>query len=390
MRLLVRFAEAVDARSFIDAEAAHIDGCLYHGLVSLDFVEHLLGLGGRVRIPTTLNVGSIDLIHPDLFTGDERLRAGGTRLMRAHEELGCLPTFTCAPYQTMFRPRFGAQIAWAESNAIVFANSVLGARTNRYGDFIDLCCAVTGRLPFYGLHVAENRRARVLVEVLDLPPEWEEAGPACVAVGHIIGRCCEDRIPAIVGLPASTGEDDLKALGAVAASAGGVAMFHAVGLTPEAPTVEAAFQGSAPDETIRLAADDLRQTIRGLSTVPDGTRLAAVSLGTPHFSIDEFARLLPLLDGPRPSIDVYVNTSREVLAALEQRGWAARLREAGVTLVIDTCTYVTAIMRDLSGAVMTNSGKWAYYAPGNIGVEVAFGSLAECMDSARAGRVVRR
>jgi predicted aconitase len=390
MRLLVRFAEAVDAERFIDAEAAHIDGCLYLGEVSLDFVEHLVALGGRVRVPTTLNVGSVDLIHPELFRGDAVVRAGGTRLMKAHEELGCLPTFTCAPYQTMFRPRFGAQIAWAESNAIVFANSVLGARTNRYGDFIDLCCAITGLLPFYGLHVAENRRARVLIEVADLPPEWEEAGLACVAVGHIIGRRCGDRIPAVTGLPPIASEDDLKALGAVAASAGGVAMFHAIGLTPEAPTVDAAFQGFAPEETIRLSAEDLRDTIRHLSTVPDGTALAAISLGTPHFSLDEFARLMPLLDGSTPPIDVYVNTSRDVLARLEENGWAQRLRDAGVTLVIDTCTYVTAIMRDMTGAVMTNSGKWAYYAPGNLGVEVAFGSLADCMASARAGRVVRR
>jgi predicted aconitase len=389
MRLLVRFAEAVGAERLIDAEAAHIDGCLYLGEVSLDFVTHLVGLGGRVRVPTTLNVGSVDLIHPELFRGEDALRSGGTALMRAHEALGCLPTFTCAPYQTIFRPRLGAQIAWAESNAIVFANSVIGARTNRYGDFIDLCCALTGRVPCYGLHVTENRRARVLVEVTGLPPEWDEAGPACVAVGHAVGRRCGERIPAITGLPADTGEDDLKALGAVAASAGGVAMFHAVGLTPEAPTLEAAFQGGAPEETIRLSADDLRAVVAGLSTVPDGTPLAAVSLGTPHFSLAEFARLMPLLEGPRPVIDTYVNTSRSVLAELEARGWTERLEEAGVTLVIDTCTYVTAVMRDLSGAVMTNSGKWAYYAPGNIGVEVAFGSLHACMASARAGRVVQ-
>jgi hypothetical protein len=223
-----------------------------------------------------------------------------------------------------------------------------------------------------------------------LPPEWDDAGPACVAAGHVVGRRCGERIPAILGLPPSADEDDLKALGAVAASAGATAMFHAIGLTPEAPTLDAAFQGFAPEETIRLSADDLRDTVRSLSTVPDGTQLAAVSLGTPHFSLDEFGRLMPLLDGARLGIDVYVNTSRAVLAALEERGWAARIEAAGITLVIDTCTYVTAIMRDLSGAVMTNSGKWAYYAPGNLGIEVAFGSLAACIASARAGRVVRR
>lgn len=389
MRLLIRFADAVGAESFIDAQSAHIDGCLYHGQVSLDFAEHLLRVGGRVRVPTTLNVGSVDLIHPELFHGDSDLRANGTRLMKAHEELGCMPTFTCAPYQTMFRPRLGEQIAWAESNAIVFANSVIAARTNRYGDFIDLCCAITGRAPNYGLHITENRRARVLVEISDVPAEWEDPGYLCVAVGHAIGRLCGERIPAIIGLPPSVREDDLKALGAAAASSGAVAMFHAVGLTPEATTLDDAFQGEPPEETIQLTADDLRATVRGLSTVSEGTRLAAISLGTPHFSISEFARLIPLMEGPAPVVDIYVNTNRTVLEQLEARGWAAQLRSAGVILVVDTCTYVTAVMRDISGAVMTNSGKWAYYAPGNIGVDVALGTLADCIASARTGCVVR-
>jgi hypothetical protein len=393
MNLMVRFAEAVEAPSLVDAECAHIDGCLYHGQASLDFVEHLLALGGRVRVPTTLNVGSVDLIHPELFIGDPGLGSAGARLMRAHEEMGCIPSFTCAPYQTIHRPRFGAQIGWAESNAIVFANSVIGARTERYGDFIDLCCAVTGRVPYYGLHLTENRRATVVVEVEGLPPEWDDAGPVCVAVGHVIGRRCGDRIAAIVGLPATTTEDDLKALGAVGASAGSVALFHAVGLTPEAPSLEAALQGGEPDEVIRLTADDLRRTVRGLSTVPEGTRLSAVSLGTPHFSVREFERLMPLLDGllsggGRPAVDLYVNTGREVMEEVRARGWEDRLNAAGVTVVLDTCTYLTAIMRDLSGAVMTNSGKMAYYAPGNLDIEIAFGSLADCVASARAGKVV--
>ena len=141
-------------------------------------------LGGKVRVPTTLNVGSLDLIHPELFRGAKEDAENGARLMRAHVELGCAPTFTCAPYQSVHRPRFGAQIAWGESNAIVFANSVIGARTNRYGDFIDLCCAMTGRAPEYGLHLEENRAARALVEVASIPDGWDSE-QAAVAVGHI-------------------------------------------------------------------------------------------------------------------------------------------------------------------------------------------------------------
>jgi predicted aconitase len=388
MRLLVRFAEAVDARSFIDIEAAHVDGCLYHGRASLDFAERMIDLGGKVRVPTTLNVGSVDLIHPELFRGTEEHAENGARLMRAHVELGCAPTFTCAPYQTAWRPRFGAQIAWGESNAIAFANSVIGARTNRYGDFIDLCCAMTGRAPAYGLHLSENRVARALVEIVSIPEDWDNERLA-VAVGHTVGRRCGVLIPAIVGLPASISEDDLKALGAAAASSGAVALFHVVDRTPEAPDVKTACGGLTPDLRLQLTAEDLREAARSLSNVADGTPLGAVSLGTPHFSLDQFVRLMPLLDGARPLIDIFVNCSRATLEEIRKRGWGEPLSDARVTLVADTCVYVSAVMRPGVGAVMTNSGKCAYYAPGNLGVEVAYGSLAECVASARAGKVVR-
>jgi hypothetical protein len=339
-------------------------------------------------VPTTLNVGSIDLIHPELFRGTEEHAENGARLMRAHVELGCAPTFTCAPYQTAWRPRFGAQIAWGESNAIAFANSVIGARTNRYGDFIDLCCAMTGRAPAYGLHLSENRVARALVEIVSIPDDWDSERLA-VAVGYTVGRRCGALIPAIVGLPASISEDDLKALGAAAASSGAVALFHVVGRTPEAPDLETACGGLRPDLRVQLTAADLRKAARSLSNVADGTPLGAVSLGTPHFSLDQFVRLMPLLDGARPLIDIFVNCSRATLEEIRKRGWQELLSDARVTLVADTCVYVSALMRADVGAVMTNSGKCAYYAPGNLGVGVAYGSLAECVASARVGKVVR-
>jgi hypothetical protein len=388
MQLLVRFAEAVDGRSFLDIEAAHVDGCLYHGRASLDFTERMIELGGKVRVPTTLNVGSVDLIHPELFRGTKEHAENGARLMHAHVELGCAPTFTCAPYQTLWRPRFGAQIAWGESNAIAFANSVIGARTNRYGDFIDLCCAMTGRAPAYGLHLSENRAARAIVQIASIPEDWDLERLA-VAVGHTIGRRCGGLIPAIVGLPSAMSEDDLKALGAAAASSGAVALFHVVGLTPEAPDLETACGGLKPALRLQLTTEDLCEAARSLSNVEDGAPLGAVSLGTPHFSLAEFARLMPLLDGERPLIDIYVNCSRATLDEVRKRGWEKPLRGARVTLVADTCVYVSALMQAGVGTVMTNSGKCAYYAPGNLGVEVAYGSLAECVASARAGNVVR-
>jgi predicted aconitase len=162
-----------------------------------------------------------------------------------------------------------------------------------------------------------------------------------------------------------------------------------VGCTPEAPDLETACGGLTPELRLQLTAEDLREAARSLSNVGDGALLGVVSLGTPHFSIDQFAHLMPLLDGARPLIDIFVNCSRATLDELRQRGWEDRLKEARVTLVADTCVYVSALMRPGVGAIMTNSGKCAYYAPGNLGVEVAYGSLAECVASARAGKVVR-
>ncbi len=388
MDILLRFGAAIGAASLLEIVQAHVDGCLYHGEVSLDFVERLAADKGRARAPTTLNVGSMDLLHPELIGGAAALRSAGRRLMEAHLALGCQPTFTCAPYQTRFRPGFGDQIAWGESNAIVFANSVIGARTNRYGDFIDLCCAMTGRAPAFGLHLDENRKGEILFRLSDAT---DATDTLYVAVGAIIGARSQGRIPVIEGLPPPRSEDQLKALGAAAASTGSVALFHAIGITPEAATYRDAFGGGEPQQIIELSSADLRDALAKLSTAPEGAPLVAISLGTPHFSLAEFQTLAPLLAGFRaaPGVDVYVNTSRETYAAIAGSGLLAILEAAGVTIVTDTCTYVTSMLRKLDGVVMTNSGKWAHYAPGNLGVEVAFGSLEDCIASAAAGRVVR-
>jgi len=391
MQILAAFSRAVGASSLLDISRAHIDGCLYHGRASLDFVERLVAGGGRVRVPTTLNVGALDLIHPELIRLSPDEQAPARRLMQAHEQLGCQPSFTCAPYQTRFRPAFGEQIAWGESNAIVFANSVIGARTNRYGDFIDLCCAITGRAPAWGLHLDENRRGRVLFRLAGFPESQGPTDALFVAVGLLVGTMSGERVPVIEGLPPPPSEDQLKALGAAAASSGAVALFHAVALTPEAPTLADAFGGRTPEETIEIRPEDIARALQQLSTVPDGTAITAVCLGTPHFSRNEWDRLLPALGriAPARGVPIYVNTGRATLQALQDEGMLQGTDAFNVIPVTDTCTYLTPILERLDGTVMTNSGKWAHYAPGNLGVQVAFGELEDCLASAAAGRVVR-
>ena len=388
MRILVSFSEALGAPSLLDITRAHIDGCLYHGPVSLDFAERLVAGGGRVKVPTTLNVGAIDLIHPELIRLSKPEQAPARRLMKAHEELGCIPSFTCAPYQTAFRPSFGEQVAWGESNAIVFANSVIGARTNRYGDFIDLCCAVTGRAPAWGLHLPENRRGQVHFRLAGFAASLDPTDSLFVAVGLLVGSLSGERIPVIEGLPPPRSEDALKALGAAAASSGSVGLFHAVGITPEALTLDEAFGGAVAEETIVITPADVSRVLRELSPAEEGSPLTAVCLGTPHFSLEEWQRLVPLLGG-RPLVPIYVNTGRATLEAVRSEGLLDAVERSGVIVVTDTCTYLTPILERMDGTVMTNSGKWAHYAPANLGVRVAFGELEDCIASAMAGRVVR-
>ena len=390
MRILVRSATVIGAKRLVDITSAHIDGCLYHGDVSIDFVRRLVAGGAKVVVPTTLNVGSIDLIHPELVKGTSAVNAAGKQLMELHLQLGCEPTFTCAPYQKKNRPKLGDQIAWAESNAIVFANSVLGARTNRYGDFIDLCAALTGRAPLAGLHRDQGRFAKA---VFELPPIGElEAGRDIwfALVGLVVGALTEADIPALMGIPLDATEDELKALGASSASTGAVAMFHAIGVTPEARTLECALGGVPALRTVKVTTEDLLRIRRHLNNAQAGAPLAAVCLGTPHFSLAEFDRLQALLTefpGQLRS-KMYVNTSRFILWDLEQHGRLHALQERGVQLVTDTCTYIVPILENVKGAVMTNSGKMAHYAPSNMGFTMAFASLAECVRSAIQGEVV--
>ena len=392
MRLVVRAAEATGADRLIDVTGAHVDSCLYHGEATLDFVQRLVDGGARVRIPTTLNVGALDLLHPELYRGDLRTAERGRLLMDRYRALGARSTFTCAPYQLAdARPALGEQVAWGESNAIAFCNSVLGARTNRYGDFIDVAAAITGRVPDAGLHRTEARRATIVLRLAaDVPTQLRDADVLFPVLGIVLGRLAGSSVAAIDGLASGQSEDRLKALGAAAASSGSVAMFHVVGSTPEAPTLDAALQDRAPERVVLIRLEDLRAARDELSTEA-GERLAAVSLGTPHASLAELERYAAMLGDRRvhPELECLVSTGRDVLAEASERGIAGRLREAGVELLVDTCSYVAPILRHPTGPVMTDSGKWAYYAPGNIGASVVFGSSAECIRSAVAGRLVR-
>lgn len=393
MRLITELGRIRGARDLVDVDSVHIDGCIFYGQAGLDFALRLLDLGGAVTVPTTVNVGSVDLLHPGLVREDTDhqrwVAQGGRDLMQAYVDLGCRQTWTCAPYQLDSRPGFGRHIAWAESNAIVFANSALGARTDRYGDFIDIAAAITGKAPRGGLHLDEARYGDVVLDCTSLSAQALATDVTYPILGYLAGSIAGTRNPVFLGLPADLAEDHLKAIGAAAASSGGVALFHVVGRTPEAPTLEAAL-GSRTDVPIhQITGATLDDARRDLSTATS-ERLDAVSIGTPHASVDEIRSAHEAFSsgpGVAPGVDFYISTGRSVYAEAQARGWVADLESAGVTFVLDTCTYVTAILRPDTRTVMTTSGKWAHYAPGNLGIDVVLATLEECVTSARSGRV---
>ncbi|MCU1559925.1 MAG: hypothetical protein JWP90_878 [Mycetocola sp.] len=390
MRIVVALARVSEATKLIDVESAHIDSCLYHGQAGLDFAEKLVRLGARVSVPTTLNVSSLDLMHPGLVRLDAEESAAARRLMDAYVALGARPTWTCAPYQIESRPEAGTDVAWAESNAIVFANSVLGARTARYGDFLDACAAVTGRVPLAGLHLPAERVPTLAVDCSDLPAHVLESEAAWAALGFLVGRIVGEEVSILTGInPASVDEDRLKALGATAASSGGVALFHVAGSTPEARAAGSAWPPDGIRSTV-VTREMLTAARNELTTAATDASLDAVSLGTPHFSLTEFEKLAELLREPGDFVlPVWISTSRAVLQQARERGLLEALEAAGARIVVDTCTYLVPILADSVRTTMTTSGKWAWYAPANMGIQVVLGTLAECVASARAGRVIR-
>ena len=392
MRILTRMAAVRGAASMLDIEAAHIDSTIYVGDAGLEFAERLAGLGARVRVPSTLNVSGLDEFHWREWAVPPEWAEKSARQMRAYASMGTTPTWTCAPYQAGHAPRFGQQIAWGESNAVCFANSVIGARTERYPDLLDICCAVTGRAPAVGLHLDENRLAAGVLRLEGIPERLAAADDFYPVLGHLLGAWAEDEPAAITGLPVAPDEDQLKALGAAAASSGAVALFHIPGVTPEAPTLRDALGGRAPKRTRAVGIEALRASRQELTSGADGP-LDLVTLGSPHFSFTEFGKLAAILreraPGGRGACDLLVTTSRAVRDLADRAGYLEPLRAFGGRITVDTCILATPMLPGKTRRLMTNSAKYAWYAPGLLGTEVAFGSLAECVASAQRGRVVR-
>lgn len=381
MQILLDFAELQGARQLLGVSRAHIDACIYTGPASLRIPQLLLDMGARVAVPTTLNSISVDQRRWKEIGMDPELAAQAGELAESYLSMGATPSFTCAPYLLDSAPGGGENIGWAESNAVVFANSVLGARTQKYPDLVDVCIALTGRAPLAGSHSYEGRLPSVLVDIAKLPRVDDSLYPL---LGYHIGKLVGGNIPFICGLDDITPSgSDLKAFSAAFATTASAPMFHIRGLTPEAKSLEL-------QNLTRIPVDhmDLLNSWHELNTARDPS-VGLISLGNPHFSLEEFDQLAQLCSGREkdPGVKMMITSGREIYQRASAAGFIRPLQEFGASIVTDTCWCMLGepvVPRDIRN-IMTNSAKYAHYAPGMVNRGVHFGSLAQCVDASCTG-----
>jgi len=386
MRVTLRMAEIQRAAKLIDVSQVHIDGCIYTGPTSLEFAKRMRDWGGKVAVPTTLNSISVDQLRWREQGVSPEVALPASDLGEAYASMGARKTFTCAPYQLPSAPAQGEQIVWAESNAVVYANSVIGARTAKYPDYLDLCIALTGRAPLTGPHLAENRKATVAINVAEFATVDDLVYPL---LGYRIGMLVGDEIPVVVGLQDwKPNFDDLKAFGAGFATTSGSPMFHIIGVTPEATSFE--MVAGRIGSTHEIRPEDLLAVLTELNSQPGGD-VGLVALGNPHFSYDECARLADLCRGRvrDPRVEVIVTCSRATFDRLSGTENFSDLKEFGVNFVTDACwcTLAEPVIPKQVATIITNSAKFAHYGPGLTGKTLRLGSLEHCVTVACSGRL---
>jgi len=381
MEVIAQIAAAQGATELLDVSRGHIDGCILAHDANLIFAETMADMGAQVGVPTTINAISIDreAWHDQGVPADFGQRA--SRLAEAYVRMGAQPTFTCAPYHREDRPVQGEAIGWSESNAVIYANSVLGARTTKHPDYLDLFIAMTGRAPRAGVYEDAGRRpARVLQ--FDVP-SWPVADDSLwPLVGWLAGKAAPDCVPLITGFEQATlSEDDLRAICAAFGTTSGAPMLHVAGHTPEADLTPL---DGASHATLSLA--DLRDAWSALNRASGAVDLVAI--GSPHASFAECQRVAELLNGRScDAAPMIITLARDVLAQLKAEGSAAALEAAGVTLVADLCwcSITEPVFPPAARSILTNSGKYAHYAHGLSGREVRLGGLEACVEAAVLG-----
>lgn len=377
MEIVVALGKIYGAADLQPVSSVQVSGVSYRNLgeAGLDFLEAWAAQGARTRVPTTLNPAGMDLAAwRDLGFSAEFARRQKA-VIAAYAALGATPTCTCTPYLVGFVPRFGERLAWAESSAVSYANSVLGARTNREGGPSALAAAITGRTARYGLHLDENRQATVVVDVRCPVRSESDLG----ALGYLVGQQVKNRVPFLRFRDWEFGTCALRGFGAAMAASGAVALYHVGEVTPEATAGDMVAPGAK-----RLTVDDLAPAYHALNAQVEDVDL--VSLGCPHSSLTDLECVADHLDGRRTKAALWITTARATREAAEAAGLVARIKAAGGQVVADTCMVVAPVAELGFRTMATNSAKMAFYAPSHSGLAVRFGSVHQCITAAVEGK----
>ena len=355
MQILEALGTIYGAERMVPVASVQIAGVSYDNLgeAGLEFLDGMAAGGGRTRVLTTLNPAGMDLENRERMGISEAFAAQQARVIEAFARMGVITTCTCTPYLTGNVPHYGEHIAWAESSAVCYANSVLGARTNREGGPSALAAALTGFTPEYGLHLDENRRPTLAFEVEANLSGSADFGALGKAAGEQIERLGKGRLPYFNGI-GRAGLEELKALCASIATYGGSAMFHIAGITPEAALVQ------PPEDRIILTRADIDAALAGMNSAPS-EEVDFVSLGCPHLSIQEIARVAELLRGKKVTKTFWITTARPTKQIADRMGYTSVIEESGAIIAADTCCVVAPIAGRFR-ALATDSAKACYYA----------------------------
>ena len=390
LAVLVDLGALFGAEELMTVSQVHIDATLYMVDAGLEFAEKMADLGGKVAVPTSLNPSAIDLQQWKAYRVPPEILPKHKRMEAAYLKMRATPTWTCAPYQNGIIPRFGEQIAWGESNAIAFANSIIGARTNRYADLMDICAAIIGKVPKFGLHLTENRKARILFRLKEITTQMFENEAIYPLLGYLFGEMAGDQVAAITGIPANIKIDSLKGFCAAAASSGAVGLFHMVGITPEAHTLEMCLHGNKPETVYDITPELIKKAENRLWTMKNDA-VDLIVTGCPHYSPAEFNRLVKLIKGKKvhSSVVFWVFTNRSVYQWIKANGVLADLTDAGVMVFTDGCPLQYPKETWHFTAAMTDSAKFANYCFSQSGFDAAYASIEDCVETAVRGKIYR-
>lgn len=376
MKVLVALGEIYGAEKMLEINNVHTPGVSYRvtGDAGLNYVKDA-STQVRFKVPVTLNTIGIDSENWKKIGFPCEFSQKQLELSAAYAKMGAFATNSCTPYLAGNIPLAGEHVAWGESSAIAFVNSVIGARTNREGGPSALAAAVTGRVPAYGYHLTENRRGKYLFRVeMELKTDRDYA-----VLGYYAGKITGKEVPVFSGIKRRPTLENLKALSAALASSGAVALYHIIGVTPEAPT-EAAIIDRL--ESFKFGPEEYRQVTDKFNY---SGPVDFVVFGCPHTSIREMQIIANMLEGKKVKSDVWVCSSRQVKYLADKMGYTAIIERAGAEIVCDTCPVLCPTLDRGYRNLLTNSGKLAHYAPGLWNLKTGLFQLEDCIQAALQG-----